>query len=42
MADVISNTSLLGADDRAAMANYIAALPPTVGPAKPPKKPKQD
>ncbi len=42
MTDVISNTSLLGADDRAAMANYIAALPPTVGPPKPPKKEKKD
>ncbi len=42
MADVISNTSLLGADDRAAMANYIASLPPTVGPAKPPKKEKKN
>jgi mono/diheme cytochrome c family protein len=38
MADVINNTSLLGADDRAAMANYIAALPPVEGPPKPPKK----
>jgi mono/diheme cytochrome c family protein len=42
MADVISNTSLLGADDRAAIANYIASLPPTVGPPKPPKKEKKD
>jgi mono/diheme cytochrome c family protein len=42
MADVITNTSLLGADDRAAMANYIASLPPTVGPPKPPKKEKKD
>ena len=42
MADVISNTSLLSADDRAAMANYIASLPPTVGPIKPPKKEKKD
>ena len=42
MADVISNTSLLSADDRAAMANYIASLPPTVGPTKPPKKEKKD
>jgi mono/diheme cytochrome c family protein len=42
MADVISNTSLLSAADRAAMANYIASLPPTVGPPKPPKKQKKD
>ncbi len=42
MADVINNTSLLGAEDRAAMANYIASLPPTVGPPKPPKKAKKD
>jgi hypothetical protein len=42
MTDVISNTSLLGADDRAAIANYIASLPPTVGPPKPPKKEKND
>jgi mono/diheme cytochrome c family protein len=39
MADVINNTSLLSAEDRAAMANYIAALPPVAGPPKPPKKP---
>ena len=42
MADVISNTSLLSAEDRAAMANYIASLPPTIGPPKPPKKEKKD
>lgn len=42
MADVIGNTSLLSAEDRAAMANYIASLPPTVGPTKPPKKQKKD
>jgi mono/diheme cytochrome c family protein len=42
MADVINNTSLLSADDRAAMANYIASLPPIVGPTKPPKKEKKD
>jgi mono/diheme cytochrome c family protein len=42
MADVINNTSLLGADDRAAIANYIAALPPVEGPPKPPKKPSKD
>ncbi len=38
MADVIRNTSLLTADDRAAVAVYIASLPPTQGPAPPPKK----
>jgi mono/diheme cytochrome c family protein len=38
MADVIRNTSLLGHDDRAAIADYIAALPPVQGPAPPPKK----
>jgi mono/diheme cytochrome c family protein len=42
MADVVGNTSLLSADDRAAMANYIASLPPIVGPTKPPKKDKKD
>jgi mono/diheme cytochrome c family protein len=38
MADVIRNTSLLTADDRAAIAVYIASLPPTQGPTPPPKK----
>jgi mono/diheme cytochrome c family protein len=38
MADVIRNTSLLGADDRAAMAAYIAALQPVQGTTPPPKK----
>ncbi len=38
MADVINNTSLLSAEDRAAMAAYIATLPPVEGPPKPPKK----
>jgi mono/diheme cytochrome c family protein len=37
MADVIRNTALLSADDRAAIATYVAALPPRQGP-KPPKK----
>ena len=37
MAEVIRNTSLLSAADRAAIADYIYALPPRVGP-KPPKK----
>jgi len=40
MADVINNTSLLSAEDRAAIATYIAALPPVEGPPKPPEKPK--
>ncbi len=38
MAEVIRNTSLLGAADRAAIAAYIAALPPTQGPTPPKKK----
>jgi mono/diheme cytochrome c family protein len=38
MADVIRNTSLISADDRAAIAAYIAALPPVQGPTPPPKK----
>ena len=38
MADVIRNTSLLGADDRSAIAAYIASLPPVQGPTPPPKK----
>jgi mono/diheme cytochrome c family protein len=37
MAEVIRNTSLLGAADRAAIAAFIAALPPVQGPT-PPKK----
>jgi cytochrome c553 len=37
MTEVIRNTSLLSQDDRAAMADYIAALPPRQGPT-PPKK----
>ncbi len=41
MADVISNTSLLPAADRTAIANYIASLPPRQGP-KPPAKKKKD
>jgi mono/diheme cytochrome c family protein len=42
MADVIGNTSLLSGEDRAAMAAYIASLPPTEGPPKPPKPDKTD
>ncbi len=38
MTEVIKNTSRLGAGDRAAIAAYIAALPPRQGPAPPPKK----
>jgi mono/diheme cytochrome c family protein len=37
MADVIRSTSLLSAEDRAAIATYVAALPPRQGPT-PPKK----
>jgi mono/diheme cytochrome c family protein len=37
MAEVIRNTALLSADDRAAIAAYIVSLPPRQGP-KPPKK----
>jgi mono/diheme cytochrome c family protein len=40
MADVINNTSLLSDEDRAAIAIYIASLPPMEGPPKPPKQPK--
>jgi mono/diheme cytochrome c family protein len=39
MAEVIRNTSLLSAADRAAIAGYIYSLPPRQGP-KPPKKEK--
>ena len=38
MADVIHGTSQLSREDRAAMANYIASLPPRQGPTPPPKK----
>ncbi len=38
MAEVIRNTSLLGGDDRAAIADYIFTLPPAQGPTPPPKK----
>jgi mono/diheme cytochrome c family protein len=38
MAEVIRNTSLLSAEDRAAMARYISKLPPVEGPTPPPKK----
>jgi mono/diheme cytochrome c family protein len=38
MADVIRSTSLLSPEDRAAIANYVAALPPRQGPTPPPNK----
>ena len=38
MAEVIRNTALLSADDRAAIAAFIASLPPRRGPTPPPKK----
>jgi mono/diheme cytochrome c family protein len=38
MAEVIRNTALLSDADRAAIATYIASLPPVVGPKPPPKK----
>ena len=38
MAEVIRNTSLLGPNDRAAIADYIFTLPPVQGPTPPPKK----
>ena len=38
MADVVANTSQLSRDDRAAIANYLASLPPIKGPSPPPKK----
>jgi mono/diheme cytochrome c family protein len=38
MAEVIRNTSLLSKDDRAAIAAYIASLPPRQGPAPSKKK----
>jgi mono/diheme cytochrome c family protein len=38
MAEVIRNTSLLTDEDRAAIASYIASLPPTQGPKPPAKK----
>lgn len=40
MAAVIRETALLSGDDRAAIAAYIAALPPRTGPKPPPKKPR--
>lgn len=39
MARVIRNTAQLGAEDRAAMAAYLKALPAIDGPSRPPRKP---
>ena len=38
MAEVIRNTALLSAEDRLAIATYIASLPPRQGPKPPEKK----
>jgi mono/diheme cytochrome c family protein len=38
MAEVIRSTSLLSPEDRAAIATYVAALPPRQGPTPPPNK----
>ena len=38
MAEVIRNTALLNADDRAAIAAYVASLPPRHGPKSPAKR----
>jgi len=38
MADVVRNTALLSAADRAAIATYIASLPPRQGPKRPKRK----
>jgi mono/diheme cytochrome c family protein len=38
MADVVRNISLASPEDRAAIAAYVAALPPTQGPTRPKKK----
>lgn len=40
MADVVKNTAQLSDADRAAMAEYLKSLPPTIGPAKPAPKAK--
>jgi mono/diheme cytochrome c family protein len=42
MGRVIKNTSLLSADDRAAMAMYLKSLPPVEGPPRPKKAPAED
>jgi mono/diheme cytochrome c family protein len=38
MAEIIRNTALLSAADRAAIATYVFSLPPRYGPEPPPKK----
>ena len=40
MAEVVRNTALLSTNDRAAIAAYIASLPPRRGPKPPPKMEK--
>ena len=40
MAQVVKNTAQISADDRAAIAAYVKALPPVEGPKPPPKKEK--
>jgi mono/diheme cytochrome c family protein len=42
MARVIKNTSQLGAEDRAAIAEYVKSLPPVDGPPRPKKAAKGD
>jgi mono/diheme cytochrome c family protein len=42
MGRVIKNTSLLSADDRAAMAVYLKSLPAVEGPPRPKKSPAED
>jgi mono/diheme cytochrome c family protein len=42
MGRVIKNTSLLSADDRAAMAAYLKSLPAVEGPPRPKKAPAED
>jgi len=42
MGRVIKNTSLLSADDRAAMAAYLKSLPAVEGPPRPKKPPAED
>ena len=42
MARVIKNTSQLGPEDRAAMAEYLKSLPPVDGPPRPKKADKKD
>jgi len=39
MAEVVRNTAKLSTEDRAAIAAYIASLPPRQGPKPPPKRP---